>query len=203
LARGFLELYYLSVISIIQLTQDVGKEVLWIMSAREEKVQIVAEIKEKLSNSSSAILVDYRGLNVEEVTQLRKEFRENGVDYKVYKNTLTELAAKELELDELIPFLKGPTAIAFGVEDPVAPAKILADSIKKLKKMEFKVGVVEGSVIDVDGIKALADLPSREELIAKMLGSMNAPITGMVSVLGGTLRSLLYTLNAVKEQKEA
>ncbi len=173
------------------------------MSAREEKVQIVAEIKEKLSNSSSAILVDYRGLNVEEVTQLRKEFRENGVDYKVYKNTLTELAAKELELDELIPFLKGPTAIAFGVEDPVAPAKILADSIKKLKKMEFKVGVVEGSVIDVDGIKALADLPSREELIAKMLGSMNAPITGMVSVLGGTLRSLLYTLNAVKEQKEA
>jgi large subunit ribosomal protein L10 len=182
---------------------DVGKEVLWTMSIREEKAQLVAEIKEKLSNSSSAVLVDYRGLTVEEVTQLRKEFREKGVDYKVYKNTLTEIAAKELGLDALVPFLKGPTAIAFGVKDPAAPAKILTDNIKKLKKMEFKAGVVEGTVIDVNGIKALAELPSREELIAKMLGSMNAPISGLVTVLGGTVRSLLYALNAVKEQKEA
>ncbi|NLU36179.1 MAG: 50S ribosomal protein L10 [Clostridiales bacterium] len=173
------------------------------MSAREKKAQIVAEIKEKLAESSSAILVDYRGLTVEEVTELRREFRNNGVDYKVYKNTLTELAAKDLGLDELIPYLKGPTAIAFGIKDPVAPAKILTEHMKKLKKMEFKVGVVDGKVIDVDGVKALADLPSREELIAKMLGSMNAPISGLVHVLGGTIRSLLYALNAVKETKEA
>ena len=125
------------------------------------------------------------------------------MDYKVYKNTLTELAAKDLGLDELIPYLKGPTAIAFGIKDPVAPAKILTEHMKKLKKMEFKVGVVDGKVIDVDGVKALADLPSREELIAKMLGSMNAPISGLVHVLGGTIRSLLYALNAVKETKEA
>ena len=157
------------------------------MSAREKKAQIVAEIKKKLAESSSAILVDYRGLTVEEVTELRREFRNNGVDYKVYKNTLTELAAKDLGLDELIPYLKGPTAIAFGIKDPVAPAKILTEHMKKLKKMEFKVGVVDGKVIDVDGVKALADLPSREELIAKMLGSMNAPISGLVHVLGGTL----------------
>ena len=108
------------------------------MSAREKKAQIVAEIKEKLSDSSSAILIDYRGLTVAEVTQLRSNFRKNGVDYKVYKNTLTELAAKELGMDELIPFLKGPTAIAFGVDDPVAPAKILTEGIKKRKS--FKAG---------------------------------------------------------------
>jgi large subunit ribosomal protein L10 len=173
------------------------------MSAREKKAQIVAEIKEKLSDSSSAILIDYRGLTVAEVTQLRSNFRKNGVDYKVYKNTLTELAAKELGMDELIPFLKGPTAIAFGVDDPVAPAKILTEGIKKLKKMQFKAGVVDGQVIDVDGVKALAELPSREELIAKMLGSMNAPVSGLVNVLGGTMRSLLYALNAIKDTKEA
>lgn len=173
------------------------------MSAREKKEQIVAEIKQKLADSSSAILIDYRGLTVEEVTQLRSEFRKNDVDYKVYKNTLTELAAKELGMDDLTPFLKGPTAIAFGVKDPVAPAKILTESMKKLKKMQFKVGVVDGRIIDVNGIKALAELPSREELIAKMLGSMNAPISGLVNVLGGTMRSLLYALNAVKETKEA
>ena len=173
------------------------------MSAREQKEQVVAEIKEKLSGYSSAILIDYRGLSVAEVTQLRSDFRSNGVDYKVYKNTLTELAAKELGLDDLIPYLKGPTAIAFGIKDPVAPAKILTQSIAKLKKMELKAGVVEGKVIDVAGIKALAELPSREELIAKMLGSMNAPISGLVNVLGGTIRSLVYTLNAIKENKEA
>ncbi len=173
------------------------------MSAREQKVQVVAEIKDKLSNYSSAILVDYRGLTVAEVTQLRSDFRKNDVDYKVYKNTLIELAAKELGLDDLVPHLEGPTAIAFGVKDPVAPAKILTESIKKLKKMELKAGVVDGKVIDVDGIKVLAELPSREELIAKMLGSMNAPISGLVNVLGGTVRSLLYTLNAIKETKEA
>ncbi|HPT79116.1 MAG TPA: 50S ribosomal protein L10 [Candidatus Atribacteria bacterium] len=173
------------------------------MSAREEKVRIVEEIKQKLSQSSSAVLVDYRGLTVEEVTQLRKQFRENNVDYKVYKNTLTELAAKELGYDELIPYLAGPTAIAFGVKDPVAPAKILTENIKKLKKMELKAGLIDGKVIDVDGVKALAELPSREELIAKMLGSMNAPITGLVRVLNGPIRGLVVALNAIREQKEA
>jgi len=173
------------------------------MSIRDDKAQVVAEIKGKLSGSSSSILIDYRGLTVGEVTELRKQFRESGVDYKVYKNTLTELAAKELGMDELIPFLKGPTAIAFGVNDPVAPAKILTESIKKFKKMELKAGVVEGKIIDADGVRALADLPSREELIAKMLGSMNAPITGLVTVLGGTMRAFVYALNAVREQKEA
>lgn len=172
------------------------------MSAREKKAQIVEELKDRFSNSSSAILVDYRGLTVEEATELRKKFREAEVEYRVYKNTLTEIAAKELGYDELIPYLKGPTAIAFGIKDPVAPAKILSQAIKEFKKMEFKVGLVDGKVIDVDGIKALAELPSREELIAKMLGSMNAPIANLVGVLSGTIRALVYALNAIKEQKE-
>ncbi|MGI6537705.1 MAG: 50S ribosomal protein L10 [Caldicoprobacterales bacterium] len=173
------------------------------MSAREKKEQIVAEIKEKLSNYSSAIFIDYKGLTVAEATELRNEFRKNEVDYKVYKNTLTEIAAKELGFDDLSPYLKGPTAIAFGIKDPTAPAKVLTESMKKLKKMEFKAGIVEGNIIDVEGIKALASLPSREELIAKMLGSMNAPIAGLVNVLSGTIRSLAYALNAIKEAKEA
>lgn len=173
------------------------------MDAKEKKAQIVAELKDRFQNSSSAVLIDYRGITVAEATVMRNEFRDAGVVYKIYKNTLTERAVKELGYEDLIPYLAGPTAIAFGVDDPVAPAKLLNDTIKKLKKMEFKVGVVEGKVIDVDGIKELASLPSREELIAKMLGSMNAPITGLAMVLSGTIRSLLYALKAVEEQKSA
>ena len=173
------------------------------MNAKEKKAQIVAELKDKFENSSSAVLIDYRGITVAEATAMREECRDAGVVYKIYKNTLTERAVKELGYEDLVPYLKGPTAIAFGVEDPVAPAKLLNDTIKKLKKMEFKIGVVEGTVIDVDGIKELASLPSREELIAKMLGSMNAPISGLAMVLSGTVRSLLYALKAVEEQKSA
>ena len=97
--------------------------------------------------------------------------------------------------------IKGPTAIAFGLEDPVAPAKILSSNIDKLKKMEFKAGILEGEIIDKDAIEALAKLPSQEELIGKMLGSLNAPIYGFANVLSGTIRSLLYALNAIGEQK--
>ena len=173
------------------------------MEAKEKKAQIVAELKDKFENASSAVLIDYRGITVAEATVMREECRKAGVVYKIYKNTLTERAVKELGYDDLIPFLKGPTAIAFGVDDPVAPAKLLSDTIKKLKKMEFKVGMVEGKIIDVNGINALANLPSREELIAKMLGSMNAPISGLAMVLSGTIRSLLYALKAVEEKKSA
>jgi len=174
------------------------------MSANlEAKKLVVADIKDKLSRAKGAILVDYRGLTVEEVTALRKQFREAGVEYKVLKNTLIQLAAKELDLSELDQYLEGPTAVAFGYNDPVIPAKILTEFIKKTKKMEIKGGLVEGKVIDNSGVQYLSDLPSREVLLAKLLGSMNAPISGFVGVLGGTLRSLLYTLNAIKEQKEA
>ncbi|MGI6706093.1 MAG: 50S ribosomal protein L10 [Clostridia bacterium] len=174
------------------------------MSAnREAKKLVVADIKDKLSRAKGAVLVDYRGLTVQEATELRKQFREADIEYKVLKNTLIQLAAKELDLSEMDQFLTGPTAIAFGYNDPMVPAKILTEFIKKTKKMEVKGGLVEGKVIDTSGVEYLSSLPSREELIAKMLGSMNAPISGFVGVLSGTLRSLLYTLNAIKEQKGA
>lgn len=172
------------------------------MNAKEQKAAVVEEIRGKFENSSSAILVDYIGLSVEEATKLRSEFRAAGVDYKVYKNTLTERAIEGMGFDDLKPFLKGPTAIAFGTEDPVAPAKILAKAIKDMKKMEMKAGVVDSKVIDAAGAEALAKLPSKEELIAKMLGSMNAPISNFVGVLNGTMRALVYALNAVAEQKQ-
>lgn len=173
------------------------------MDAKEKKAEIVAELKDKLTNSSSAVLIDYRGITVAEATAMREEFRKAGVFYKIYKNTLTQRAVEELGYNDLVPYLTGPTAIAFGETDPVAPAKILSDIIKKLKKMEFKAGIVEGKVIDVNGVNALANLPSREQLIAKMLGSMNAPITGLVGVMSATIRSLLYALKAVEEKKSA
>jgi large subunit ribosomal protein L10 len=172
------------------------------LANKELKQQIVAEIKTKLENSSAAVLTDYRGLNVAQVTELRKRMREAGVEYKVLKNTMIRFAAHELGLEGLDPYLEGPTAVAFSA-DPVAPAKIIYDFAKANKALEVKVGVLEGKVIEAAQVKALADLPSREELLAKVVGGMQAPLYGMVSVLSGTLRSFVYALEAVRKQKEA
>lgn len=173
------------------------------MSKLEEKQQVVEEIRGKFQEAQSAVLVDYRGLNVEEVTQLRSKFREEGVDYKVYKNTMIRFAAKEAGLEGLLEHLVGPTAVAFGMEDPVAAAKIIYDFAKEHEALDIKAGMVDGDVIDVDGVKNLAELPPREILIAKVLGGLNAPISGFANVLQGTVRGLVYALNGVKEQKEA
>lgn len=166
----------------------------------EQKKQVVTDLTEKIKSAQSIVLADYRGLTVEQDTELRNALRKAGVDYKVVKNTLTSLAAKEsgLELDE---FLTGPTAMAISSTDAVAPAKVLSEFSKKFEKLELKVGVVEGKVIDVDGITALAELPSREVLIAKVLGGFNAPISGFVNVLNGNMRGLVVALNAIAEQK--
>ena len=171
------------------------------MAKVELKQPVVAEISELLKDAKAAVLVDYRGLTVEEDTALRKKLREAGVTYKVLKNTYIKRAVDELNVTGLDEHLNGPTAVAFGMTDPAAPAKILKEFIADKKKMTVKCGIVDKQVIDVKGVEALADLPSREVLIAKMLGSMNAPITGLVSVLGGTVRKLLYALNAVADAK--
>ena len=171
--------------------------------ARLKKESAVQEIKSKLQNSNAAVLTDYRGLNVAEVTELRRQLREAGVEYKVLKNTLTKIAAQEVGYEGLFEYLEGPTAIAFSTEDPVAPAKILANFAKEHKNLAIKAGLLEGSVVSVDQVKALADLPGREELIAKVLGGLQGPITGLVNVLQGPIRNLTYVLNAIKEEKEA
>ncbi len=172
--------------------------------AIEVKKQIVLEIKEKFEKAQGIIFYDYRGLNVDEVTQLRNQFRAAGVEYQVIKNSMLRRAADMLEIKGLDESLTGPTAVAFGFSDPVAPAKVLTEFVKKLKKQtEIKSGLLNGKVITVAGIQSLADLPSREQLLAQLAGTLNAPITGFARTLSGIISKLGYALNAVKEQKEA
>lgn len=175
------------------------------MSVREEKKRVVEELREKFSTSKSAVLTDFRGLNVAAMTELRKRMREAGVEYKVVKNTLTRIAVGELDLSELDEHLEGPTAVAFGYDDPVTPAKIISDFSKEHENNlpKIKAGVLNGKVISMEEVKALADLPPREVLLGQVLAGMQAPIAGLVNVLQGTIRGLVYALNAIKEQKEA
>ena len=168
---------------------------------RPEKVAKVAEIQELLSNSKCTILVDFCGLTVAQDTELRRKMREAGVHYNVVKNTLLRIAAEQAGIEGLEPSLEKNTAIAVSPEDPVAVAKIVCEFAKENK--EVKVGVLDGKVIGADEIKALASLPPKEVLIAKMLGSMNAPISGFVNVLQGTIRNVVYALEAVRKQKES
>lgn len=169
----------------------------------EEKKQIVQEIKEKVEKAQSVVLVDYRGLNVEEVTELRRKFREAGVEYKVYKNSLMRFAFKDAGYEEFNKHLTGPNAVAFGYDDAVQPAKITNDFAKEHEKLEIKAGIVDGNIVGLDEIKRLATLPPREVLIAQVLGGLNGPISGFANVLQGTIRQLVYVLDAVREKQEA
>jgi large subunit ribosomal protein L10 len=169
---------------------------------RPEKAGKVAELKDLLSSSKGAVLVDYCGLTVAEDTELRSKMREAGVKYMVAKNTFIRIAAKEAGVEGLDFYLEHNTAVAFSAEDPVAPAKILNDFSKDHKALEIKAGILDGKVIALDEVKALAELPSRDELLAKLVGSMQAPISGLVNVLQGTIRNFVYTLEAVRQKKE-
>jgi len=168
----------------------------------EQKKAEVAAIAEKMKSSQGTVLVNYRGLNVEEVTDLRKQARENGIEYKVLKNSIMRFAAKEAGFEGLLDSLKGPNAIAFCDEDPIAAAKLMKDFSKDHKALEIKAGVVDGKVLDVTGVEELALLPPREVLIAKALGGLNAPISGFVNVLNANLKGLAVALNAIAEQKQ-
>lgn len=160
-------------------------------SAIEQKKQIVEEIAAKLRDSVSTIIVDYRGLNVAEVTELRRKLREANVEFKVYKNTLTRRAVEQVELTELNDALTGPNAIAFSTEDVVAPAKILSEFAKEHEALEIKAGVIEGNIATIDEIKAIADLPSREGLLSMLLSVLQAP-----------MRNFALAAKAVADQKE-
>lgn len=168
----------------------------------KKKEAVVDSIKEKLEASQSVVLIDYRGLTVAVVTELRNQMREAGVEYQVLKNTMIKRAAEKAGIEGLDPILEGPTAVAFGINDPVAPAKILTKFAKDTKKITIKGGVLAGNAIDVAAVENLAKLPSKEELIAKMLGSLNAPITGLVMVLSGVTSKFVRTLEAIRVQKE-
>ena len=167
----------------------------------EQKKQIVSDLTDKLRRASAGVFVDYRGITVEEDTRLRAEMRKAGVDYSVVKNTLTRFAAKDAGLEGLDEILNGTTALAVSYDDPVAPAKILNEYAAKHENFKIKMGFVEGKVITPAEVKDLADLPSREVLIATVLGTMNAPVTGLVTVLNGTIKGLAVALNAIAEKK--
>ncbi|MDA1478167.1 50S ribosomal protein L10 [Bacillus changyiensis] len=160
-------------------------------SVIETKKAVVQEITSKLKESKSTIIVDYRGLNVSEVTELRKQLREANIEFKVYKNTMTRRAVEQAELDGLNDVLTGPNAIAFSTEDVVAPAKVINEFAKKHEALEIKAGVIEGKVSTVEEVKALAELPSREGLLSMLLSVLQAPV-----------RNLALATKAVAEQKE-
>ncbi len=157
----------------------------------EQKKQLVEEIADKFRASQSTVLVDYRGLDVAEVTELRKQLREAGVEFKVYKNTMTRRAAESVELGELSELLVGPTAIAFSNEDVVAPAKIINNFAKDHEALEIKAGVIEGKMATLDQIKELAELPNYEGMVSMLLSVLQAPI-----------RNFAYAAKAIAEQKE-
>ena len=153
------------------------------MAKVELKQPIVAEIADVLSGASSAVVVDYRGLTVAQDTDLRKQLREAGIVYKVYKNTMIRRAAEGTEFAALDPTLEGPTAIAVSKDDATAPARLLAEFAKKATKLEIKGGIVEGTYYDAKGMQVIATIPSREVLLGRLFGSMKSPIANLARVL--------------------
>lgn len=170
--------------------------------ARPEKEAMVESIRDRLERARSSVLTDYRGLNVQEITELRKRLTQAGVEYRVLKNTLTSLAAKKAQIDGLDPYLEGPLAIAFGYDDPVAPAKVLFAFSKDHKNLEVKGGILKGKIISAEGVKALADLPGREQLLSMVLRAVQGPLYGLANALQGNIRNLAYAVDAVRRQRE-
>ncbi len=156
----------------------------------EMKKTVVAGIKEKFEKAQTVVLVDYRGLTVAEDTELRNQLRKAGVEYAVLKNTMISRAIEGMNVDEMHASLEGPTAVAFGYEDMIAPAKILSEFAKKSKKLTIKCGVCDGAYLNAEGVEALASLPSKEVLIAKIMGSMMSSVSKFV-----------YCVEAIRKQK--
>lgn len=169
------------------------------------KIDIVKGLKERLDGAKAIVVIDYKGINIEEVNKLRRRFRENNVDYFVAKNTFIKIALNELGITELDDYLAGPTAIAVCKEDEVSPAREMSKFIKEVMEEKgfpkFKAGYVDGAVMNVAELDQLAKLPTKEELIAKVMYGFNAPITGFVGVMSGILRKFAYALNALAENK--
>lgn len=174
------------------------------MPVREEKVRRVAELRERLSRARGLVLTEFRGLTVEEQTRLRRELRRVGVEFRVVKNTLTRIAARDAGVEAIEPFLVGPTAIAFGYDDPVVAVKELVRAARELRdNLSIKAAVVEGQVVAGDRVQAIADLPSRQELLGRVVGAAAAPLTGFAGALAGLLRRFAYAVDALRRKREA
>ena len=171
------------------------------MATKEFKQAKIDAMKEKLAKAKVAVLTEYRGLSVEEITNLRRELQKNNGDYMVTKNTLAKLVFKGTEFEVLSDLMQGPTAIAFGFEDQVAPAKVVDKFIKENKKGEIIAAALDGKLYNAEETKELAKLPSREELYAKMLGCINSPATGIAGATREVMASLVRAIDAVAKQK--
>jgi large subunit ribosomal protein L10 len=171
--------------------------------AREDKEKQVRELTEIFKRAKAVYLTDFKGLDVNRTTELRKRFREQAVEYRVVKNTLAQLAAKNAGYDMLLEYLTGPTGMAFGITDPIVPARILSEFAKdETVKLLVKVGLVEGTMFDPAAVRRLASLPPRDVLISQVLAGLQAPIAGFVGVLGGILQKFVGTVDAIAKQKE-
>jgi len=176
----------------------------YLIEPANAKIEIVADLRELLGETQATIYTDYRGLSVAELTDLRKKLRAVNAEFRVVKNTLFKLAADGLlPVSELDTYLTGPTAVGFAKGDPVGAAKVIMDFTKDHKAISVKAGVMSGKVFDTKQVEALSKTPPREVLIAQMMGSLNAPITGLVGTLNGILSNFVFTLQAVADQKAA
>ena len=169
----------------------------------DAKQEIVAALREKFDAAKVVIVTDYKGLDVAQMNDLRRKLREADVAYQVVKNTMLIQAVQDTNAAQLVDVFKGPSAIALADKDPVAPAKVLTQFSKDTDKLEIKAGVMDGKLLDLVAIGALAKLPSREELLAQVLTAMNAVPRSLVNALADVPRRLVNVLNAIKEQKEA
>jgi large subunit ribosomal protein L10 len=167
---------------------------------RPEKIAAVDELAEKLRSAQSVILVDYRGLNVGSMTRLRRQLREAGVELRVVKNKLVHFAATQIGIADIDPHLTGPTALAFGYDDPVTPAKTLISFAAENRQLTIKAGVLSGKVIGAPGVRALAALPPREVLLGQVLGAMMSPMSAFASVLAAPLRGLTIATEALRKK---
>ena len=170
---------------------------------RTQKEAFVAEVKERLERAEATFLVDYKGLDVEDINKLRSALRETGTEFQVVKNRLLALASRDTDTDVLKEHFVGPTAVAITYEDAVAPAKVLADLSKDLKNLGLKAGQMSGKMLDADAIQRLARLPGREELLAQVLAAMQGVPGSFVRVLNGVIVQFLNVLTALEEKKGA
>ena len=168
---------------------------------KPEKIETVAELKERIESNAVAIAAQYKGINVEQVTELRGKLRDLNVEFKVYKNTLVRRALDDLGLSEAAQFLEGPTAWAFS-NDPLAPAKALKEFSKTVKAIAMSGGILEGKVVSKDALDALAALPSRDVLLAQTVGTIAAPLRNFVGVLSALPRNLVNVLDQIRKQQE-
>lgn len=173
------------------------------MLTLSQKQELVSALHEKFEQKKILVLVDYKGLNVTKINDLRSKLRQAGIEFKVVKNTLLIRAAEQTDVELLRQQFEGPSAVAMSYDDPVAPAKVLCEFAKDNDKLEIKAGIMDGSVLDVEGIKRLSELPSRDVLLATVLGTMNAVPTGLVRALNNVPERLVYALKAINDQKEA